>query len=64
MEPRKNWKSAQSLNNLTQEQVNQITLRIMELAESMGGYVGGGFIPEEEGDDVQEGQSNPTENGN
>jgi hypothetical protein len=50
-----NWTSNQTLEGLTLEQVNELTLKIVEIVEGMGGFVAGGFEPESMGeDDVQE----------
>jgi hypothetical protein len=55
---KRNWVAAMSLLDLSQEQVNALTLRIVELVESYGGLMAGGFIPDraEGADDVQEEQ--------
>jgi membrane protein implicated in regulation of membrane protease activity len=45
MEPH-NWTSNQTLEGLTLEQVNELTLRIVEIVEGMGGFVAGGFEQE------------------
>jgi hypothetical protein len=40
------WTSNQTLEGLTLEQVNELTLRIVEIVEGMGGFVAGGFEQE------------------
>lgn len=48
MDERSNWTASITLENLTQEQVDEIILKLIELVEQMGGFVGGGFMPAEE----------------
>jgi hypothetical protein len=55
---KQNWTAHMSLENLTQEQVNALTLKIVEWIEAEGGFVGGGFAPEGVGDETEPG---PTE---
>jgi len=57
MDERSNWTASLSLENLTQEQVDEIILKIIEIVEGMGGFVGGGFMPaeEEEGEHGEDG---------
>jgi hypothetical protein len=58
-EIKKNWTAIMSVMGLTLEQVNALTIQIVEAVESMGGLMAGGFTPEEEENgedgDVQEG---------
>jgi hypothetical protein len=42
-----NWTSNQTLEGLTLEQVNELTMKIVEMVEQMGGFVAGGFEQEE-----------------
>ena len=51
---RQNWVAEMGLENLTQDQINQLTLKIVEWVEAAGGSVGGGFIPDTEVDNGQE----------
>lgn len=51
---RKNWVAHMGLENLTQDQVNDLTLKIVEWVESYGGYIGGGFSEDHEVDDAEE----------
>jgi hypothetical protein len=57
-EIKKNWTAIMSVMGLTLEQVNALTIQIVEAVESMGGLMAGGFTPDEEedpeGSDVQE----------
>jgi len=48
MDERSNWTASLSLENLTLEQVDELIVKIVEFVEQMGGFVAGGFVPEEE----------------
>jgi hypothetical protein len=43
---KQNWTAHMSLEDLTLEQVNALTLQIVEWVEAEGGFVAGGFAPE------------------
>jgi hypothetical protein len=45
-EGKQNWTAHLSLEGLTQDQVNALTLKIVEWVEAEGGFVGGGFALE------------------
>jgi hypothetical protein len=56
-EIKKNWTAVMSVMGLTLEQINALTIQIVETVEKMGGLMAGGFTPEEEdgeGSDEQE----------
>ena len=57
MEERQNWVANMGLENLTQEQVNELTLKIVEWVEAYGGFVGGGFSVDNEVDDAEESET-------
>jgi hypothetical protein len=40
------WTANMTLEDLTLEQVNDLTMKIFEIVEGMGGFVAGGFAPE------------------
>jgi uncharacterized membrane-anchored protein len=40
------WTAHMSIEGLTQDQINALTLQIVEWVEAEGGFVAGGFAPE------------------
>jgi hypothetical protein len=46
VESKQSWTAHLSLENLTQEQVNALTLQIVEWVEAEGGFMAGGFASE------------------
>jgi hypothetical protein len=47
---KKNWQAAFSIEGLTQKQIEDLIIKIVEWVEEQGGYMGGGFVPEEQDD--------------
>ena len=43
---RSNWTAMMTLENLTQEQIDELIVRLIEFVEDMGGFVGSVFMPE------------------
>jgi hypothetical protein len=43
---KQNWTAHMSLEGMTQDQVNALTLQIVEWVETEGGFVAGGFALE------------------
>ena len=52
---RSNWTAMMTLENLSQEQIDELIVKIVEFVEEMGGFVGGGFMPAEEGEHGEDG---------
>ena len=52
---RSNWTAMMTLENLTQEQIDELIVKIVEFVEQDGGFVGSVFMPAEEGEHGEDG---------